>query len=79
MPSPNATTVVPIAISLAYAAIVVTESFLGHASARQREHYGDLPPIYQVYSMLGVIGLGLLVHACVRRLIGSSRCRPAAS
>ena len=60
-------TVIPIAISLAYAAIVITESFFGHSTARQREHYGDLPPIYQVYSMLGVIALGLIVHGCVRR------------
>ena len=58
---------IPIAISLAYAAIVITESFFGHSTARQREHYGDLPPIYQVYSMLGVIALGLIVHGCVRR------------
>ena len=43
-----AITVIPIAISLAYAAIVLTESFFGHSTARQREHYGDMPPIYQV-------------------------------
>ena len=64
LPVAIAITVVPVAISLAYAAIVVTESFLGHASARQREHYGDLPPVYQVYSMLGVVGLGAAVHLC---------------
>ena len=64
LPVAIAITVVPIAISLAYAAIVVTESFLGHASARQREHYGDLPPVYQVYCMLGVVGLGGAVHLC---------------
>merc|ERR1719162_1108457 len=59
-------TVIPIAISLAYAAIVLTESFFGHSTARQREHYGDLSPIYQVHSMLGAIAS----HAtmCVSRL-----------
>ena len=60
-------TVVPVAISIAYAAIIATEStFLDDADAageqRSRASDGGLPPVFQVVSMLAIIGLGLAVH-----------------
>eukprot|EP00325_Prymnesiales_sp_UTEX-LB-985_P000364 CAMPEP_0174705024 /NCGR_PEP_ID=MMETSP1094-20130205/8398_1 /TAXON_ID=156173 /ORGANISM="Chrysochromulina brevifilum, Strain UTEX LB 985" /LENGTH=515 /DNA_ID=CAMNT_0015903139 /DNA_START=110 /DNA_END=1654 /DNA_ORIENTATION=+ len=61
-------TVIPVAISIAYAAIITTESsFQDEASSEQRSRSsnGGLPPIFQVISMLGIIGMGLLVHGVV--------------
>jgi len=61
-------TVVPVAISISYAAIITTESsfsFDPDASSseqRSRSSDGGLPPIFQVISMGAVIALGCLVH-----------------
>jgi hypothetical protein len=61
-------TVIPVAISISYAAIIATEStFAVDADAstseqRSRSSDGGLPPIYQVYSMFAVILCGGLVH-----------------
>lgn len=58
-------TVVPVAVSIAYAAIITTESFFSSdelSSEKQSHSDGGLPPIFQVVSMVLVILLGGLVH-----------------
>ena len=67
-------TVVPVAISISYAAIITTESSFtfdedfaaGDTSeARSRASDGGMPPIFQVASMGAIIACGCLVHlAC---------------
>ena len=61
-------TVVPVAISISYAAIITTESSFSleqqedSAEARSRSSDGGLPPIFQVVSMGLVILCGCIVH-----------------
>lgn len=57
-------TVVPVAISVAYGAIVITESFMGPSASHElSESQGSgLPPIFQLWSMLAVMTTGLVVH-----------------
>jgi len=73
-------TVVPVAVSVAYAAIIATESVGveragaeedGTSEARSRSSDGGMPPIFQVATALGVIAFGLLVHL-VTKLSSSS-------
>ena len=80
-------TIVPVAVSIAYAAIIATESVESsserpnaeglHAEAAgsaglQAASDGGLPPIFQVASALGVIGLGLVVHLTAHYCSSSS-------
>ena len=64
-------TVIPVAISIAYAAIITTESSFAVEDLaneqRSRSSDGGLPPIFQVFSMGLVITLGLAVHLGFRR------------
>lgn len=59
-------TVVPVAISISYAAIITTESSFNvediSTEQRSRSSDGGLPPIFQVMSMGAVITLGCVVH-----------------
>jgi hypothetical protein len=76
-------TVVPVAISISYGAIIMTESsFLdapadGSDEKRSRSSDGGMPPIFQVISMGAVIGVGLAVHGAVALL--GRRAPPAAA
>lgn len=72
-------TVVPIAISISYAAIISTEALIGRPGSRvdkqplDEDGPEERQPAYQIYSMIGVISFGLLVHAiggrCTRRAL----------
>ena len=53
-----AVTVIPVAISISYAAIILTESAIGDGDAGAATRTEDLPPIYQVYCMALVILVG---------------------
>ena len=59
-------TVVPVAISISYAAIITTESSFNldeiTNEPASRSSDGGLPPIFQVISMGAVIALGCVVH-----------------
>ena len=59
-------TVVPVAISISYAAIITTESSFSFDQdtdeRRSRSSDGGLPPIFQVFSMIIVMACGGLVH-----------------
>lgn len=59
-------TVVPVAISISYAAIITTESYFNvediSTEQRSRSSDGGLPPIFQVVSMGAVITFGCVVH-----------------
>jgi len=66
-------TVVPVAISISYGAIVATESLIGRPSARVERRSGRMQPIHQVYSMFGVILVGILAHAIISRMQSDER------
>jgi len=72
-------TVVPIAISISYAAIISTEALIGRPGSRvdkqplDEDGPEERQPAYQIYSMIGVISFGLLVHAIGGRLSGRRR------
>jgi len=74
-------TVVPVAISISYAAIVATESAIGsqrgsgHGSSSGKSAQDQ--PVYQVYSMVGVVGLGFAVHGFSRLRASASKPPPA--
>jgi hypothetical protein len=75
-------TIVPVAVSIAYAAIIATESVessserpsaeAAGSAGLQAASEGGLPPIFQVASALGVIGLGLVVHLIAHYCSSSS-------
>lgn len=74
-------TVIPVAISISYAAIVATESTFGKYGQQQHAERGNdaLPAIFQVYTMVGVVGFGCAVHGTMRFLHSrrrSGRRRP---
>lgn len=75
-------TVVPIAISISYAAIIGTEALIGRPGradvpalednqASDEDGLEERQPAYQIYSMLGVVSFGLLVHAVGSRCTSS--------
>ena len=76
-------TIVPVAVSIAYAAIIATESVQSSSerltveaagsAGLQAPSGGGLPPIFQVASALGVIGLGLVIHLIAHYCSSSSR------
>ena len=57
-------TVVPVAISISYAAIVLTESFIGPSASQQHSPRTDsgVSPAFQIWSMCAVILLGVAVQ-----------------
>lgn len=68
-------TVVPVAISISYAAIVTTESLVGRRPARVDKEPAvpvddeKEEPAYQIYSMLAVMIFGLIIHAIGSRWV----------
>ena len=75
-------TVVPVAVSVAYAAIIATESAASDdadvsGEARSRSSDGGMPPIFQVASALGVVGVGGLVHLGARLSSGPPEAHAA--
>ena len=61
-----AVTVIPVAISISYAAIILTESAIGDGDTGAATRTEDLPPIYQVYCMTLVILVGFAGHGVAR-------------
>ena len=61
-----AVTVIPVAISISYAAIILTESAIGDGDTGAATRTEDLPPIYQVYCMALVILVGFAGHGVAR-------------
>mmetsp|Transcript_25278 Transcript_25278/g.69638 ORF Transcript_25278/g.69638 Transcript_25278/m.69638 type:complete len:425 (+) Transcript_25278:662-1936(+) len=76
-------TVVPVAISISYAAIVTTESLVGRRPARVDKEPAvpvddeKEEPAYQIYSMLAVMIFGLIIHAIGSRFAVRRRRREA--
>jgi len=73
-------TVIPVAVSVAYAVIITTET-VGveggtdeerSSEARSRSSDGGMPPLFQVATALGVIAVGLVVHLIARHCSSSS-------
>jgi len=61
-------TIIPVAISITYAAIVVTEAFIVPPSVDERSSSrddGSGSQAIQIWSMLGVIAFGLFTHAAI--------------
>ena len=74
-------TVVPVAISISYAAIIATESsfsFENSLEQRSKSSDGGMPPIFQVVSMVAVIATGCIVNLVFSLTSGEQSCNLAA-